>query len=154
MVRSIDKHACAEHIAASKGGGVDVLCVHSMIKRQKVARPWPHLLHRFLPSFLLQAVCQPTCKGRTLYRATIFTPVFLHTVVLLGWDYPFYNVFEGDGTVELCASLKGRVTLGDNLAIINLLTENGTAASKWVQMGGGGGGGGGGGVSDWRAWNN
>ena len=99
----------------------------------------------WIKKFLLQAVCQPTCKGRTLYRATIFTPVFLHTVVLLGWDHPFHNVLEGDGTVELCASLKGQVTLGDNLAIINLLTEDGTAAGKWVPTGG---------SRDWRAWNN
>ena len=55
--------------------------------------------------------------------------------------------------MELCASLKGWVTLADNLALINLMTEDGTAthAASGFKLGGGGGGGGGGRIGN-RAW--
>lgn len=38
-----------------------------------------------------------------------------------------YNVSESEGTVEICAVLTGTISSNNNLPVINIETENGTA---------------------------
>lgn len=50
-----------------------------------------------------------------------------YTVLIIGWEFPLYNVSEADGVIEICAVVKGDTIQAITLPIISIETTDGTA---------------------------
>lgn len=59
---------------------------------------------------------------------------FFVSDVTIGWERPLYTASEADGFVEICAIVqRGPSSIGTNLPLINILTSDVTATSKFVK---------------------